>query len=106
MRSISATRIRHGMAPCRGIAEVFELPVLFLIFGDAMRSSKGTPAHSLPPVANPAYFLNKLSNAARASVGLRGACIVLWSPFFTTAPEGIASRATVTFGENSSHVLA
>lgn len=52
------------------------------------------------------YFLNKLSKAARASVGLRGAAVAPLSPNLGTAPEGCASRATVTRGTNSSQVLA
>jgi|ERR1700761_642977 len=92
--SSNASKTRHGMAPWRGIAEVFAVVVFFLIFGEATDWTER------------AYFLNKLSKAARASVALRGACTAPWSPFLTTAPEGSASRATVTLGENSSQVLA
>lgn len=47
-----------------------------------------------------AYFLNRLSKAARASAGVRGE--------LTTGPFAVvvASRATVTRGENNSHWLA
>ena len=53
------------------------------------------------------YFLNKLSNAARASLALRGAAVPFWSE--EPLPLGIAaipSRATVKRGANSSQVLA
>jgi hypothetical protein len=44
-------------------------------------------------------FLNKLSNAARASFGERGGCTAGATLLFT----GAASRATVTRGLNNSH---
>ena len=53
------------------------------------------------------YFLNKLSNAARASLALRGAAVPFWSE--EPLPLGIAaipSRATVKRGANSSQLLA
>ncbi|HMF76773.1 MAG TPA: hypothetical protein VK604_14020 [Bryobacteraceae bacterium] len=51
--------------------------------------------------------MNKLSKAARASVALRGAVLTLLSGTRAAGgPAGSASRATVTRGEKSSHVLA
>ena len=47
--------------------------------------------------------MNKLSNAARASVALRGAGCEPFSAKRIAGAEGSASRATVTRGENSSH---
>jgi len=52
------------------------------------------------------YFLNKLSNAARASFALRGAGITPFAGECETVPEGAESRATVTRGLNNSHVFA
>lgn len=37
MISIKASRIKQGIAPCRGMTEVFPLATLFLIFGDAIQ---------------------------------------------------------------------
>jgi hypothetical protein len=50
------------------------------------------------------YFLNKLSNAARASLWLRGATARPASPLtIAGCCIGMASRATVTRGENIEH---
>ncbi|HMJ62029.1 MAG TPA: hypothetical protein VK493_09715 [Bryobacteraceae bacterium] len=49
--------------------------------------------------------MNKLSNAARASLALRGAECEPFSANLAAGAEGSASRATVTRGENSSHEL-
>jgi hypothetical protein len=51
------------------------------------------------------YFLNKLSNAARASLWLRGARDARPASPLTIAGccMGMASRATVTLGENIEH---
>ena len=47
-----------------------------------------------------AYFLNKLSNAARASFAVFGAAASFpRSDFATLGPPGCESRATVTLGE-------
>lgn len=51
------------------------------------------------------YFLNKLSNAARASVAFLGAVSGFGSPNFAE-DSGKTSRATVTRGENHSHWFA
>jgi hypothetical protein len=88
------TKTRHGIAPCRGIAEVFELEDFLLIFGPAIGW------------VGPSYFLNKLSKAARASSALRGAGITPLPGVCDNVPVGAESRATVTRGENSSHVFA
>lgn len=105
-------RMRQGIAPCLGIAEALVLVDFFLILGPAIGSqlsSKrrlGTSAQR--GAASKHYFLNKLSNAARASFALRGAGMML--PLATgdcaAGPAGAASRATVTRGENNSQVLA
>ena len=80
--------MRQGIAPCLGITEDFELEDFFLIFGPAT------------------YFLNKLSNAARASVAFLGAAITPLPGVCDTTPFGAASRATVTRGENNEHWFA
>jgi len=67
-------------------------------------NARSTVAHR-SGAALPAYFLNKLSKAARASVALRGEAAIPLSPTFATLPDGSASRATVTRGEKSSHVF-
>ena len=56
--------------------------------------------------AAPTHFLNKLSNAARASLALRGAGVTPSSAGRGAVPDGNASRATVTRARNSSQVLA
>jgi hypothetical protein len=38
MINSSASNIRHGIAPWRGIAEVFEAPDFFLILGAAIQA--------------------------------------------------------------------
>jgi hypothetical protein len=51
------------------------------------------------------YFLNSRSNASRASLALRGGGVLM----FVTGRgpcEKLASRATVTRGENNEHSLA
>jgi hypothetical protein len=58
---INAIKIRHGIAPWRGIIEVgVELDAFFLILAE-------------PMFLRYRYFLNKLSKAARASLAFRGA---------------------------------
>ncbi len=92
------------MAPCRGIADVFALVDFFLIFGAAIpfnRDRARKQAVGARP-RSPVYFLNKLSNAARASLALRGAEFVPLPPAGADVPAGSASRAIVTRGENSS----
>ena len=93
---------RQGIAPCLGIAEVFELDDFFLILGPAIRLSGAYKRNR----EQPRYFLNKLSNAARASSALRGAGTVPFPGDCDIIPEGAESRATVTRGENNSHVFA
>lgn len=95
--------IKQGIAPCRGIAEGLTSADFFLIFGAAIQRGNFPDQ---PGINFTAYFLNKLSNAARASFALRGAGTAPFSWPLPTAPEGSASRATVTRGEKSSHVLA
>jgi len=85
------------------VAEALLSLDFFLIFGAAIQS--GSVRVGTNPAFTP-YFLNRLSNAARASFALRGACVTPFSPALPTAPEGSASRATVTRGEKNSHVLA
>jgi hypothetical protein len=51
------------------------------------------------------HFLKRLSNAARASLALRGAGMVPLSENLAAVPDGNTSRATVTRGEKSSQVL-
>ncbi|MGI9073174.1 MAG: hypothetical protein ACR2JB_18115 [Bryobacteraceae bacterium] len=97
------SKIKQGIAPWRGIAEVLLSVDFFLIFGAAIQREQGTASTDL---TFRIYFLNRLSNAARASFALRGAWLDPFSPALPTAPEGRASRATVTRGEKSSHVLA
>ena len=63
------SRIKQGIAPCRGIAEVLTSVDFFLIFGAAIQTGDSWSDGS----GSYAYFLNKLSNAARASLALRGA---------------------------------
>ena len=76
----------------RGIIEEGdELADFFLIFGE--------------PMIDGGYFLNKLSKAARASLALRGARVVLFSAGLLDGPAG-SSRATVNMGVKKSHVFA
>ena len=52
-----------------------------------------------------AYFLNRLSNAARASAGERG--LLMGAPLAEPLESGVLpSRATVTREENDTHWLA
>ena len=100
---IITSRIKHGIVPWRGMPEVFTVADFFFILGEAMSghcSCRREIAARLP-----VYFLNKLSKAARASLALRGDGTMPLSPTFAALPEGRASRATVTRGENSSHVF-
>jgi hypothetical protein len=90
---IKPIRIRQGIAPWRGIIEAgVELADFFFIFGEPMLSGD--------------YFLNKLSNAARASLALRGVDVLLFSGSLCCDANGTASRATVTMGEKNSQVFA
>lgn len=82
------SKTRQGIAPCLGMIEGLELDDFFLIFGPAT------------------YFLNKLSNAALASIAFRGAGMTPFPGVCDTTPLGAASRATVTRGENSEHSFA
>lgn len=80
------------MAPWRGIMdEGPDWADFFLILGEL--------------ITRGGYFLNKLSNAARASLALRGAG-VLSTTRLEEAGGAAASRATVTMGEKNSQVLA
>lgn len=99
MSNSKATSTRQGMAPWRGMTDDLAVVDFLLIFGAAIQQWR------LGRAGRVAYFLNKLSNAARASFALRGAWIALWSPLRAAVPEGKASRATVTRGENRLHVL-
>ena len=95
------SRIRQGIAPCRGIAEAFELVVFFLIFGPAIVMALGATEPRLQSSGYLCcYFLNKLSNAARASLALRGADMDPFIGDCETVPVGATSRATVTRGAN------
>src|SRR5437868_15174750 len=98
-----SSKIRQGIAPCRGMAEPFVSLDFFFIFGAAIQRRGMWSVRDLTFMP---YFLNKLSNAARASFALRGAGVAPFSPTRPTRPEGSASRATVTRGEKNSHVLA
>jgi hypothetical protein len=102
MASAMINKIKQGIAPCRGMAEALLSVDFFLIFGAAIQTGDVHRART----SLRAYFLNRLSNAARASVALRGAELVPFSPTRPAVPEGSASRATVTRGEKKSHVLA
>jgi hypothetical protein len=61
-------------------------------------------------VETKSYFLNKLSNAARASDALRDVCIAVVSidrpDPLEWLPLGTASRATVTAGAKEAHSFA
>jgi hypothetical protein len=96
------SKIKQGIAPWRGMAEGLSLD-FFLIFGAAIQKEQIYGQHGSDLSA---YFLNRLSNAARASFALRGAGITPFSPARPAPPEGWASRATVTRGEKSSQVFA
>jgi len=103
--------MRQGIAPCLGIADALEADDFFLIFGPAietqLRRAERKSKSSRSPAFSRNYFLNKLSNAARASLALRGVAIMVPFPGdWETAPPGAESRATVTRGENSSHEFA
>jgi hypothetical protein len=67
----------------------------------AQRADSGASARELLP-----YFLNKLSNAARASVALRGAGMFAFPGCCDMTPLGAESRATVTRGENREQLFA
>jgi hypothetical protein len=97
------SKIKQGIAPWRGIAEGLLSLDFFLIFGAAIQKEQSTACMDL---TFGVYFLNRLSNAARASFALRGAGITPFSPARPAPPEGWASRATVTRGEKSSQVFA
>jgi hypothetical protein len=97
------SRIKQGIAPWRGIADALLSVDFFLILGAAIQNRRRTTGTYF---TFRAYFLNRLSNAARASVALRGAWLIPFSPPLPAAPEGWASRATVTRGEKKSQVLA
>lgn len=98
------------MAPWRGTGGVLEADDFFLILGAAIESHKNEHTCRVPGseriFQQQCYFLNKLSKAARASFALRGAGIDPFSEILATGPEGKASRATVTRGENSSQEFA
>ncbi len=101
------SKTRQGIAPCLGTAEVLELEDFFLILGPAIYL-RAQP-HPWPvrlPRCGLSYFLNKLSNAARASSALRGAGAEPFAADCDTMPVGAESRATVTRGENNSHEFA
>jgi len=97
------SKIKQGIAPWRGMAEALLSLDFFLIFGAAIQNERCIASTDL---TSRAYFLNRLSNAARASLALRGAWLIPFSPALPAVPEGRASRATVTRGEKYSHVLA
>jgi hypothetical protein len=97
------SKIKQGIAPWRGMAEGLLSLDFFLIFGAAIQKEQCTASTDL---TFRVYFLNRLSNAARASFALRGPGITPFSPARPVPPEGKASRATVTRGEKSSQVFA
>lgn len=97
------SRIKQGIAPWRGITEALLSVAFFLILGAAIQKRAMCSRNVL--VTFRAYFLNRLSNAARASLALRGPWLIPFSPALLAPPEGCASRATVTRGEKKSHVL-
>lgn len=94
------------------MADVFSEVDFFLIFGEAIRKLQAhdtTRAHGAPEEVTTglkSYFLNKLSNAARASLALRGAGIMPEFTTFAIVAEGMTSRATVTRGANNWQVFS
>ncbi len=105
MARMMTIRIKHGIAPCRGMADGFAALDFFLILDEAIPSGQTRVCAEFSPGLS-AYFLNRLSNAARASFALLGAAMMPFSGILATVPEGSASRATVTRGAKSSQVLA
>jgi hypothetical protein len=64
------------MAACRGLADVSAAEDLFLILGAAIQGDvSGTEVRGRRKGND--YFLKRLSNAARASLALRGAATML-----------------------------
>ncbi len=101
---IKATRIKHGIAPCLGMGEAFEVEAFFFILGAAIQTSG--KSHQVSRMTERLiHFLNKLSKAARASSMFRGAGMTPFCEILIGA-AGSASRATVKRGENSSHQFA
>jgi hypothetical protein len=111
--SPSSMRTRQGTAPWRGNIDAFVVVDFFLILEDAIviRSRAMGNLHRQEvrwPRRNlfRSYFLNKLSNAARASLALRGPDIVLWSGTLPFGTAVMPSRATVTRGAKRLQSLA